>query len=198
MAHSRIHIQPCAVGYEYRLGDSDVIHVARRDDLRSPLFDHVHILHLMLAGYAPYNAVQEERLIRRVVSLTPPETDAMRPGASRNDGHCQEPVCTYCPEPGEDEEWTVEYEVERVQTSTTHAPPWASRTGFPAVPIVVEVRGPDGKAVPGAEWAPHVNGVYTAAQNDLRRVREPVRRAFSRPWSASSPSNPHPALSSDA
>jgi hypothetical protein len=152
----------------------------------------------MLAGYAPYNAVQEERLIRRVVSLTPPETDAMRPGASRNDGHCQEPVCTYCPEPGEDEEWTVEYEVERVQTSTTHAPPWASRTGFPAVPIVVEVRGPDGKAVPGAEWAPHVNGVYTAAQNDLRRVREPVRRAFSRPWSASSPSNPHPALSSDA
>ena len=70
MKTTRIHIQPCAAGYEYRLGASNTVHVARRDDVGTHLFDNVHALYYMLTGHRPYDPGHEDHLIRRIEIIT--------------------------------------------------------------------------------------------------------------------------------
>ncbi len=102
MTTSRIHIQPCAAGYEYRLGPSGPLHVARRDDVASHLYENVHALHCMLTGERPFDAGYEDHLIRRIASITRARLGP-RPGrfapdrpARRGEGAAvREPACTY-------------------------------------------------------------------------------------------------------
>ncbi len=70
MKTTRIHIQPCAAGYEYRLGVSKTVHLARRNDVGTHLFDNVHALYCMLTGHRPYNPAHEDHLIRRIEAIT--------------------------------------------------------------------------------------------------------------------------------
>jgi hypothetical protein len=89
---------------------------------------------------------------------------------------CQEPVCTYLPTPDGEEEWTVEYDVEPARESIVEAPPLRCRAGHPAYPVVVEVVRADGSPITEAEWEAHIEGLYTAARNDMRYVEEPPAR----------------------
>lgn len=66
----RIEIQPCREGYAYRLGASKKLHLARRTDMTSPLYDHVRALDLMARGRVLYDAREEDRLIRKIKAIT--------------------------------------------------------------------------------------------------------------------------------
>jgi hypothetical protein len=175
----RIHIQPCAAGYAYRIGSHPSLRIARRDDCRSRLYDDLHELYLTATGRRSISAAREQRLIQRVVELT--ARPSVSPSASypvpQGDGAmCQEPACTYLPTPDGEEEWTVEYDVEPARASIVEAPPLRCRAGHPAYPVVVEVMRSDGSPITEAEWEAHIEGLYTAARNDMRYVEEPPAR----------------------
>ncbi len=175
----RIHIQPCAAGYAYRIGSRSPLHVARRDDCRSRLYDDLHELYLTATGRRSIPAAREERLIQRVAKET--ACPSVSPSAAyptpQGDGAmCQEPACTYLPTPDGEEEWTVEYDVEPARESIVEAPPLRCRAGHPAYPVVVEVVRADGSPITEAEWEAHIEGLYTAARNDMRYVEEPPAR----------------------
>lgn len=102
MSTTRIHIQPCAAGYEYRLGPSSTVHLARRDDVSSQLFDNVHALHCMLTGKRPYQAAYEDRLIRRIRAITAyrsgPRPDRFAPDRAPraiDRATIREPICRF-------------------------------------------------------------------------------------------------------
>ena len=180
MKTTRIHIQPCAAGYEYRLGASNTVHVARRDDVGTHLFDNVHTLYCMLTGRRPYDPGHEDHLIRRIEIITTyragPRPDRYAPDLRRAAGdgaRVGEPVCTYLPDPSGETGWRVTYDIEPAQVSAVEVPPFRCRGGRTGVPVITTVHRPDGRVVPEDEWAPHVDGLYTAARHDMRRVEEP-------------------------
>ena len=180
----RIHIQPCAAGYAYRVGSRSPLRIARRDDCRSRLYDDLHELYLTATGRRPIPAAREERLIQRVAQVTARtsvSSSAAYPVLQGDGAMCQEPTCTYLPTP-DGEEWTVEYDVEPARASIVEAPPLRCRAGHPAYPVVVEVVRPDGSPITEAEWEEHIEGLYTAARNDMRCVEEsPARYAVQGP-----------------
>ena len=67
---SRIEIQECPAGYQYRLRGSQTLHLARRDDVTSPLYDYLRELWHLSVGNIPFNARQEEGLIRQIEAIT--------------------------------------------------------------------------------------------------------------------------------